>query len=593
MAKWFSIWNGDPGGHQYPQYESFIILVQPLSFFWRMLHSSPEADDVQHRIYDEIHDASAWQLFLLSLDISKLVADPHCGLKIFLMSATLETPVWKAIEDMVRRSFGGKAMGQVKLHFPRGVPSPAENTMEIPENLLPDKFDDLEWDKQACYCIQAIRTWWHKRDKSAAILIIVPGEAEMVKFIAQWIAFSKDQSWNLDRVDSSTHKKERQRIRDTLETQNFRRGDDNIVVATNVFEKGITLCINGLIDSNLAVSKETNGFLKVGLCTPSQNVQRKGRGGRVAFTLWKALTHKHLIVQQETPYEMRKNDAMSLIVGSILLQKHFPIIGISHTSHAMYFKELEELGIISKHANVSQADSEGASRPSDDACAPPPPAPSSAPRRPKVTLRGSVRNSIPGSSASSAHTSHAMFFKNPNACYQLTAFGQEVTRHSLDLHVGMLVAVCARFDLLWHGRIAAAYIQTAQDCFLRTPLTASFGLQPNQLAAGHQAGDDRPPSVLHTAVHTYLSSIVEDSVPDDNIFSGSWVNKIHDTLRRGMQSSSGDEFAEPLTAVLAARLMDAPNWEDVVTCASAWAFSDYVAVQLGGGSFRMNVKRVK
>ena len=41
------------------------------------------------------------------------------------------------------------------------------------------------------------------------------------------------------------------------------------------------------------------------------------------------------------------------------------------------------------------ADSEGASRPSDDACPPPPPAPSSAPRRPKLTLRGGICSSFP------------------------------------------------------------------------------------------------------------------------------------------------------------------------------------------------------
>ena len=33
IADWFSIWNGDPDGHQWPQHESFIILVQPFSFF--------------------------------------------------------------------------------------------------------------------------------------------------------------------------------------------------------------------------------------------------------------------------------------------------------------------------------------------------------------------------------------------------------------------------------------------------------------------------------------------------------------------------------------------------------------------------------
>ena len=179
---------------------------------------------------------------------------------------------------------------------------------------------------------------------------------------------------------------------------------------------------------------------------------------------------------------------------------------------------------------------------------------------------------------------------SPNVCYQLTAFGQEVTRHSLDLHAGILVAVCARFDLLWHGRIAAAYIQAAQDCFLRAPSTPTCGLHPDQISAGHKAGDSRPLSVLHTAVDTYLGSVVENSVPDATIFSGRWVNKIHDTINRGMASSSGDKPAGQLTADLAAQLRDAPNWEEVVTFAVAWAFPDYVAIDLGDGRFRISIK---
>eukprot|EP00812_Abedinium_dasypus_P014657 NODE_8204_length_396_cov_1.099707.p3 GENE.NODE_8204_length_396_cov_1.099707~~NODE_8204_length_396_cov_1.099707.p3 ORF type:complete len:57 (-),score=12.59 NODE_8204_length_396_cov_1.099707:137-307(-) len=53
-------------------------------------------------------------------------------------------------------------------------------------------------------------------------------------------------------------------------------------------------------------------------------------------------------------------------MASVLLQKHFPIIGVSQTSRALYFKDLEELGIISKHADDCQVDSLAASRALDD-----------------------------------------------------------------------------------------------------------------------------------------------------------------------------------------------------------------------------------
>ena len=44
-----------------------------------------------------------------------------------------------------------------------------------------------------------------------------------------------------------------------------------------------------------------------------------------------------------------------------------------------------------------------------------------------------------------------------------------------------------------------------------------------------------------------------------------------------------------MTAGLAAEFRNAPNWEEVVTCASAWALPDYVAVHNDDGRFRMNV----
>ena len=160
----------------------------------------------------------------------------------------------------------------------------------------------------------------------------------------------------------------------------------------------------------------------------------------------------------------------------------------------------------------------------------------------------------------------------------------------MDLHVGILVAFCARCDLPLHGRIAAAYIQASQDCFRRTPTTATCGLHPDQITAGHKAGDERTPSVLHTAVYRYICSVAEDRVPDKSIFSGRWVNRIHDSLNRGMAGSSGAEFAGALTVDLAEELKNSPNWREVVTLAVSLAFPDHVAINLGDGKFRMNVK---
>ena len=52
-----------------------------------------------------------------------------------------------------------------------------------------------------------------------------------------------------------------------------------------------------------------------------------------------------------------------------------------------------------------------------------------------------------------------------NGSFILTSFGQEVVHFSNDVHVGLLEAVCNKLDLRWHGRLAAAYVQTGKIFF--------------------------------------------------------------------------------------------------------------------------------
>ena len=95
VADWFCIWNGDPGGHEWPRNESFVVICSPLSLVWRMLKTSPEAEDVKHFVFDEIHDASPWELYLLSYEIYRLSQSPDCGTKIYLMTATPDTRIFR------------------------------------------------------------------------------------------------------------------------------------------------------------------------------------------------------------------------------------------------------------------------------------------------------------------------------------------------------------------------------------------------------------------------------------------------------------------------------------------------------------------
>ena len=70
--------------------------------FRRMLIAESTMD-VLHRIYDELHDASAWELFLLSLDLYELAQG--VDLKIYLMSATKDTPIFAAVLKAVAQAF--------------------------------------------------------------------------------------------------------------------------------------------------------------------------------------------------------------------------------------------------------------------------------------------------------------------------------------------------------------------------------------------------------------------------------------------------------------------------------------------------------
>ena len=68
------------------------------------------------------------------------------------------------------------------------------------------------------------------------------------------------------------------------------------------------------------------------------------------------------------------------------------------------------------------------------------------------------------------------------------------------------------------------------------------------------------------------------------------MNRIHDSLSRGMASSSGAEHAGQLTVDLAEQLRNTAHWEEVVTPAVAWAFRDHVSIYLGDGNFKIDVK---
>ena len=250
-------------------------------------------------------------------------------------------------------------------------------------------------------------------------------------------------------------------------------------------------------------------------------------------TLFKKLEPTDFDVAQETPYVMRKQCALSLILGMIRLRLNFPLIGVPEELHHECLLELRDLGII-----VS-------------------------------------------SSASSSGCQHS-----------LTEFGADVASHSMDIHVGVITAVSARFDLAWHGRIAAAYVQASKEFFLRSKVATTCGLLPEQMVCGRSVGfaaewgmqgqESLPVSSLLTGVHTYLKSVAEGTRLNPEVFSTQWLRHMHENLR---MHSSGRHLAT-LTSTMAGELLAAPNWEEAVTLAVVWAHRDHVAYHVGDDVYR-------
>ena len=171
---------------------------------------------------------------------------------------------------------------------------------------------------------------------------------------------------------------------------------------------------------------------------------------------------------------MPKQEALPLILGAVCLGKSFPIIGGAKAAKIQYYTDLEALALIKK---------------------------------------------------------------NSSGMYGLTTFGNEVLQQRHDLRSGILAAICSRFDLAWHGRIAAAYVEAQRDCFNIRDFSSTCGLYPDQLALAHHTGfldPCSPPAVddvggadssaalralddahhhrseLHTAIREYLTAAAED-----------------------------------------------------------------------------------
>ena len=114
IAPWVAIWNGDQRPPQYPRFESYMVMATPGSFLLRMMRAASVAD-VQYKIYDELHDAGSEMLYLLSWDLHMM--RQGAPLRLGLMSATKETPIFRAAKEAVENTVGGITRASMRVHL--------------------------------------------------------------------------------------------------------------------------------------------------------------------------------------------------------------------------------------------------------------------------------------------------------------------------------------------------------------------------------------------------------------------------------------------------------------------------------------------
>ena len=187
LSPWIGIWNGDT--HEWPSNSSFVVLCTPVSYLNRLLKTQGSSIDINYKIYDEVHAASPWLLFLLSFDIYKISMRKDKSLKIILMTATTETSIFKSALALASDTFvtttHTKIPSQVVTH-PDPEFNPSHLTKMLPNNALPSNFSSQSMARKVSMCIQAMVRWAMGKNVSASILVLVPGEKEMDQLYTDW-----------------------------------------------------------------------------------------------------------------------------------------------------------------------------------------------------------------------------------------------------------------------------------------------------------------------------------------------------------------------------------------------------------------------
>ncbi|RMZ86238.1 hypothetical protein DV737_g46, partial [Chaetothyriales sp. CBS 132003] len=315
----------------------------------RMLESSPDLEQLDYLILDEVHERTI-EMDLLFIVLRRLQQKPSTALKIILMSATVDATKFSEyfgkapILDIPGRTF------PVETYF---LEDAIENTNDVTASTMStadfvqeDRFAAEEDDKEprgssttaagdlkeysprtrqrlaamdeyridydlVTRLATAIATKPKYKRYSSAILIFMPGFAEIRHLYNALL--SKDcfeNGWDIHMLHSSFSTEELERA--FVVPSSGRR---KIVIATNIAETGITIpdvtavidtCKEKIMrfDERRQLSKLTEGFV-----SRSSAKQRRGRAARVkeglCFHLVTRDRHDHRMLEQQVPEMMR------------------------------------------------------------------------------------------------------------------------------------------------------------------------------------------------------------------------------------------------------------------------------------------------
>ena len=91
-----------------------MVMATPGSFLLRMMRAA-SVTDVQYKIYDELHDAGSDMLYFLSWDLHMM--RQGAPLRLGLMPATKETPIFRAAKEAVENTVGGITRASMRVHL--------------------------------------------------------------------------------------------------------------------------------------------------------------------------------------------------------------------------------------------------------------------------------------------------------------------------------------------------------------------------------------------------------------------------------------------------------------------------------------------